>query len=151
MSTEAIRAAFAANPALAAMIPDWQGIADALPPVVTLRETFVTERGIVNALGIMEGETFLQALESFAVADLPAEHPLKTYQPGIARQLAWLKRDGLDASSSTVRMLLDTMAALGLLDAAAVQAVKALAEEQQPLSEYDVRRAVLNDDGSLAI
>lgn len=151
MTEAEIRAAFAANPALKEMIPDWQGIADALPPVVTLRETFVTERGIVNALGIMDGEAFLQALEAFAVADLAAEHPLKAYQPGIARQLAWLKRDGLDAGSAVVRTLLDTMAALGLLEAESVQAVKALAEEKRPVSEYDVRRAAHNADGSLAV
>jgi len=151
MNKAEIRAAFAANPALKELIPDWQGIADALPPVVTLRETFVTERGIVNALGIMDGEAFLQALEAFAIDDLAAEHPLKAYQPGIARQLAWLKRDGLDAGSAVVRMLLDTMAALGLLSAQSVQAVKALAEEELPVDEYDVRRAAHNDDGSLAV
>lgn len=151
MTEAEIRAAFASNPALKEMIPDWQGIADALPNVVKLRETLVTERGIVNALGIVDGEAFLQAIEAFAVDELAAEHPLKALQPGIARQLAWLKRDGLDAGSAVVRTLLDTMAALGLLAAESVQAVKALAEEQQPVNEYDVRRAAYNADGSLAV
>lgn len=151
MTQDEIRAAFAANPALVQMIPDWQGIADALPPDVTLRETWVTERGIVNALGIEAGEAFLQALEGFAVATLPAEHPLKSYHPGIARQIAWLKRDGLDAGSAIVRSLLDTMVAVGLIAAESAQAVKALAEVITTINEFDVRRAAYNADGSLAV
>lgn len=151
MSVTQIRSAIAASPELIALIPDAQAIADALPPVVTVRETFVTERGIVNALGIAAGETFLQALEGFAAADLPAEHPLKSYQPGIARQIGWLKRDGLDAGSAVVRSLLDTMALIGLVTADAAQAIKALAEVSTLVSEMDVRRAIWNDDGSIAV
>lgn len=151
MSVTQIRQAISASADLIALIPDTQAIADALPPVVTLREVFVTERGIVNALGIEAGEAFLQALEAFAVSDLPAEHPLKAYQPGIARQIGWLKRDGLDAGSPVVRMLLDTMVLIGLVTADAARAVKALAEVSEPVSEMDVRRAIWNDDGSIAV
>jgi hypothetical protein len=147
MNAEQIRAAVAADPALMGLIPDVQAIAAAMSPVVTLREVFVTERGIVNALGIIEGEAFLQAVEGFAAADLPDEHPLKPYQPGIARQIAWLKRDGIDVGSALVRSLLDTMAQIKLLAAPSVAAVKALAEVSTTITPEQVRSAIYDAGG----
>jgi hypothetical protein len=151
MNRDEIRAAILADPNLKAMIPNWEAIANALPPEITLREVFVTERGIVNVLGIIEGEIFLQALEGFATADLPDEHPLKPYQPGIARQIAWLKRDGVDVGSAVVRMLLDTMTLVNIVTPQAAQAIKNIAEVRTPINEFEVRKAVMNDDGSFAI
>lgn len=151
MTHDEIRAAVAADPLLVQMVPNWQGIAESLPPFVTVRETFVTERGIVNALGVIAGESFLQALERFAADALPNEHPLKAYQPGIARQIGWLKREGLDAGSPAVRMLLDTMSQIGLVTSEAAQAIKALAESSESVTAHEVEVALKNADGSMAI
>lgn len=155
MNIEQIRAAIQADPALLALaradVPDEDAIAAALPPDVTLRESFVTERGVVAALGVLDGEAFLSALEAFAASTLPADHPLAPYQPGIARQLAWPQRDGIDVGSAPARNLLDALAAAGVIDAAHAAAIKGLAEVRTLVAEMDVRRAIWNDDGSRAV
>lgn len=155
MTIEQIRAAIQADPALLALaqaeVPDEAAIAAALPPVVTLREVFVTERGVVATLGLIEGESFIAALEGFVVAELSAEHPLKPYQPGIARQLAWLKRDGIDVGSAPARDLLDALVAAGIVQGQHAAAIKAMAEEAIPVDQLTVRRAIFNPDGSRAV
>lgn len=155
MNIEQIRTAIQADPVLLALaradVPDEAAIAAALPLSVTLRESFVTERGVVAALGVLAGESFLSALEAFAASTLPAEHPLAPYQPGIARQLAWLRRDGIDVGSAPACDLLDALAAVGVIDAAHAAVIKAQAEVRTPVSTMDVRRAIWNDDGSRAV
>lgn len=155
MTIEQIRAAIQADPALLALaradVPDEAAIAAALPPIISLRESFVTERGVVAALGVLAGEQFLAALESFAATALPAEHPLAPYQPGIARQLAWLKRDGIDVGSAPARELLDALVAAGIVQAQHAAAIKAMAEEAIPVDQLTVRRAIFNPDGSRAV
>lgn len=155
MTIEDIRAAIQASPELLAMaqaeVPDEATIAAALPPVVTLREVFVTERRVVATLGLIDGESFIAALEGFVVAELSAEHPLKPYQPGIARQLAWLKRDGIDVGSAPARDLLDALAATGVVNAQHAAEIKALAADITPIGVMHVRRAIWNDDGSRAV
>lgn len=152
MTPAEIRAAIAADVALQALVPNAQAIADALSSGrKRTRFLLATERTVVAVLGVIAGETFLSALESFAVATLPAEHPMLPYQPGIARQLAWLKRDGLDVGDANTRAMMDALVSAGVLDASAVASLKALGEESDSVSEYDVRRALYNDDGSLAV
>ena len=155
MNIEQIRSAIQASPDLLAMaqsaVPDESAIAAALPPIVTLREEYITERGVVAALGLIEGESFLTALETFAATPLASEHPLASYQPGIARQLAWLKTAGIDVGSVPARQLLDTMAAVGVIQAAHAAAIKGLAETATPVDPMLVRRAIWNDDGSRAV
>jgi hypothetical protein len=155
VTPESIRVAIAGDPALQALVPDASAIADALPPDVTLRERFVTERGVVAALGILDGESFLSALDAFAATPLDSGHPLLPYQPGIARQLAWLKKGGvdggIDVGSAPARQMLDTLVSAGVVDAAAASTIKGLAEVATPVSEMDVRRALWNDDGSSAL
>jgi hypothetical protein len=150
MTIEDIRAAIQASPELLAMaqaeVPDEAAIAAALPPSVTLREVFVTERGVVATLGLLDGEAFLTALEGFAspANELPEEHPLRPYKSGIARQLAWLKKGGIDVGSTPARDLLDALAATGIVNAQH-------AAEIAPVRVMDVRRAIWNDDGSRAL
>lgn len=155
MTIEDIRAAIQASPEVLAMtqaeVPDEAAIAAALPPAITLREEYITERGVVAALGVLDGEVFLVALETFVASALPPEHPLKAYQPGIARQVAWLKTGGIDVGSAPARDLLDALAAIGVIDAAHAAAIKALAEVRTAVSAMDVRRAIWNDDGSRAV
>lgn len=155
MTIEDIRAAIQASPEVLAMtqaeVPDEAAIAAALPPAITLREEYITERGVVAALGVLDGEAFLVALETFVASALPPEHPLMAYQPGIARQIAWLKTGGIDVGSAPARELLDALAAAGVINAEHVAAIKALAEVHTPVAEMDVRRAIWNDDGSRAL
>lgn len=147
-----IRAAIAGDVALQALVPNAQAIADALS-AGRKRPRFLlaTERTVVATLGVVAGEAFLSALEAFAVATLSAEHPMLPYQAGIARQLAWLKRDGLDVGDANTRAMMDALVTAGVLDAASVAAIKALGDESDAVSEYDVRRALYNDDGTLAV
>lgn len=155
MTIEEIRAAIQASPELLAMaqagVPDEAAIAAALPPIILLREEYITERGVVAALGLIEGEAFLSALETFAVTPLSSEHPLAPYQPGIARQIAWLKTAGLDVGSAPARQLLDTLASVGVIQAAHAATIKGLAETATPVDPILVRRAIFNDDGSRAV
>lgn len=155
MNVDEIRGYLQANPTLLALaqasVPDEAAIAAALPPVVTLREEYITERGVVAALGLIDGEAFLTALEAFSAAPLESEHPLAPYQPGITRQLAWLKTAGIDVGSAPARQLLDTLAAVGVIQPAHAATIKALAEVRTPVSAMSVRRAIWNDDGSRAV
>lgn len=155
MTIEQIRAAIQASPELLAMaqaeVPDEAAIAAALPPVVTLREEYITERGVVAALGLIDGEAFLTALETFAATPLAIDHPLEPYQPGIARQLTWLKTGGIDVGSAPARDLLDVLAAVGVIHPAHAGTMKELAEVRTPVAVMDVRRAIWNDDGSRAV
>lgn len=155
MTIEQIRAAIQASPEVLAMaqaaVPDEVAIAAALPPAITLREQFVTERGVVAALGLIAGESFLASLEAFAAASLYPGHPLLAYQGGIARQLQWLKRDGIDVGSDAARAMLDALTAVGTLNGADVAVIKGLAEVATPVEPMAVRRAIFNDDGSRAV
>jgi hypothetical protein len=152
MTPTEIRAAIAADPALQALVPDTHALAAAMSVGRVRRRMYLaTERTVVSTLGLIDGEAFLSALEAMAVSGLPAEHPLLTYQPGIARQLAWLKRDGLDVGDPNTRSMLDTLSSLELLDAGSVTAIKALGVDPDPVPEYDVRVAIYNDDGSLSL
>ena len=153
MTPQEIRGAILADPALVAIKADSGALAQ--HPTFAARTRvaprMVTERGVASALGAVDGETFLAALETFAAANLGQGHPLKTAQPAIARQLAWLKRDGIDVGDALTRALLDTLAAAGDIEAAHAAAVKALAEVPDPVSEIAIRRAIWNDDGSPAV
>ena len=155
MTTDEIRAAILSDQNLTLMaqapVPNEAAIAAALPASVTLREEYITERGVVAALGLIEGEAFLSALETFAATPLSSEHPLAPYQPGIARQLAWLKTAGIDVGSAPARQLLDTLAAVGVIQAAHAATIKGLAETATPVDPMLVRRAIFNDDGSRAV
>lgn len=155
MTVDEIRAAILSDQNLTLMaqapVPNEAAIAAALPASVTLREEYITERGVVAALGLIEGEAFLTALETFAATPLAIDHPLEPYQPGIARQLTWLKTAGIDVGSTPARELLDTLAAVGVIQAAHVIAIKALAETVTPIDPMLVRRAIFNDDGSRAV
>lgn len=156
-TVEQVRAAIQASPELLAMaqaeVPDEAAIAAALPPSVALREVFVTERGVVATLGLLDGEAFIAVLESFASPEneLPPEHPLYAYKPGFARQISWLKKDGIDVGSAPARDLLDALAATGIVNAQHAAEIKALAADITPVRVMDVRRAIWNDDGSRAL
>lgn len=103
----------------------------------------MTDRGVIGALGTIDGEAFIVALESVVATDLPEEHPLKPHQAGIKRMLAWLERDpGLDIGSPRTQALLAMMGQGGALDEDLALTVARLAERPDPLSVSAVSDAL---------
>lgn len=100
------------------------------------KERIITSRGVASALGIIDGENFLESLENFSTATLAADNPLLPYQPGIKRQIAWLSTSGLDLGDALTRQLLDTLAAAGVITTAAATTLKTVA--LQPASRAEV-------------
>lgn len=139
-----IDAKAAADPAFAAMlaIRDDNGMADALSVGRTkLVETMLTERGVMAALGIVDGETTLAALEAFA-ASTPSDPQLAAVHPGIKRMLGWLKTTGVDVGNTLTQSLLDLLATTGVLTASAVATLKALAVVSAPVSANEISEAI---------
>lgn len=165
MNHDDIRAAIAVSPALTAAVhaalaeqvdatPHWQALATALteaaPP--RLRTTHITDRGVIAALGTDVGDAVLSALEAVATDTLPEGDPLLPHQGGIRRMLAWLQRDpGLDIGNERTQTMLGTLAALGRMQQPHAAALRALGQEPDAVTEYDVRRAVLADDGTVRV
>lgn len=119
----------ALDPALLAS-RDYQAIADAInaarPPVLSLYT--IGERGIIAALGTIEGEACLQAFEAFSATPLPSGHPLEAHYPGIKRLLGWLKTaEGVDIGNAQAATLLGAMAQVGILQQAWVDGLLSLA------------------------
>lgn len=165
MTHDDIRAAITGSPALVVAVqaalaetvdatPHWHAVAQqitaAAPP--RLRPTNVTDRGVIAALGTDVGDAALAALEAVAADALAEGDPLAPHQGGIRRMLAWLQRDpGLDVGSARTQGMLDTLVLLGRMDPAHAQALKALGQEPDTVTEYDVRCAVLADDGTVRV
>ena len=109
---------------------DYQAIADAInaarQPVLSLYT--IGERGIIAALGTIEGEACLQAFEVFSATPLPSGHPLEAHYPGIKRLLGWLKTaEGVDIGNVQAATLLGAMAQVGILQQAWVDGLLSLA------------------------
>ena len=109
---------------------DYQAIADAInatrPPVLSLYT--IGERGIIAALGTIEGEACLQAFEAFSATPLSSGHPLEAHYPGIKRLLGWLKSaEGVDIGNAQAATLLGAMAQVGILQKAWVDGLLSLA------------------------
>lgn len=153
MTGAEIRAAIAASPELQALAAagDTQGIADALSVGRTrLASRYITERGVIATLGTQHGEAFLQALEAFGTATLPDGHPLKADQAGIKRVLGWLKSgEGIELGDAQAQTLLGALGSVGVVNASHAATIAALARVADPVSEWDVRVAVVADDGSI--
>jgi len=110
----------------------------------------IGERGILDVLGPVAGDAFLSALEAITGADqLPA--PLQPYYGAIRRGVAWLKTNGLDVGSPTTRALLDALAGAGIVDGAAVTAIKARAEQPDPIHYNAVSDALNVAEGRMTL
>lgn len=108
----------------------------------------VGERGIIDVLGPVAGDAFLLTLESITAAEL-LPVPLRPCFGAIRRGVSWLKTGGLDVGAPTTRLLLDGLVGAGVLPAADVAKVKALAEVPDPVTQRQVAEALYHDDGSL--
>ena len=128
MTADEIRAAIAADPALQALVPDTQAIADALSVGRTRwKHTDIGVGTIIEVLGLAAANPVLDAL--YASPDYRHVKPL--LEQG--------------------RLRLDVVAQAGLLTQVQLDALVARAKEPAPVDEYQVRVAIYNDDGSLRV
>lgn len=141
MSPSAIRAALAADPALHALAPDTQAIADAL----SVGRTRVISRlggvGVVmESLGPEMGAAVLDSLDAMRATSSPIKW-------------AWvlIERGELDFGSPATRVMIGQLRDAGAIPAEAATVLLSIAEESDPVQEMDVRRAIYADDGSLLV
>lgn len=141
MTHDEILAAIAADPALQAMATagNTQGIADALSEGRTkIVSHFASERGILERLpqGPLAGDALLAKLESFAVVG----HPMSRI---VARALKFLAQPaGLDIGAAATQLLLDELAAGGVITAQERAGLAAMATVPDPVSHTDVGAAL---------
>lgn len=117
---------------------------------VTVVSHRIGELGILDLLGPVAGDAFLTALEAITGPETLPE-PLRPYTGAIRRGVCWLKTDGLDVGSATARVLLDALAAGGVLDGGAVTAIKASAERASPIPYAAVSDALNVAEGRLTL
>ena len=137
MTADEIRAAIAADPALQALVPDTQAIADALSVGRTRwKHTEVGVGTVIEVLGLAVANPVLDAL--YAAPDYRHVKPL-------------LDQGRLRLDSVAQVGMLQPLVTGGLLTQAQLDALIARAKEPAPVAEYDVRMAIYNDDGSLKV
>lgn len=137
MTADEIRAAIAADPALQALVPDSQAIADALSVGRTRwKHTEIGVGTIIEALGLAAANPVLDAL--YASPDYRHVKPL-------------LDQGRLRLDVVAQAGMLQPLVTGGLLTQAQLDALIARAKEAAPVAEYDVRMAIYNDDGSLKV
>ena len=140
-----IEAREATDPSFAALVAERndRAVAAALSAGRTRqRSRLITERGVISALGPVEGEALLAGLEAFAAAELPPEHPLAAAHAGIARVIGWLKppSEGVDIGDPLTEQLLGTLVALGTpgVTTERVAVLLALAREADPVDLHQL-------------
>ena len=137
MTPDEIRAAISADPALQALVPDTQAIADALSAGRTRwKPTDIGVGTIIEVLGLAAANPVLDAL--YASPDYRHVKPL-------------LERGRLRLDSVAQAGMLQPLVTSELLTQAQLDALVARAKEPAPVDEYDVRMAIYNDDGSLKV
>ena len=137
MTPDEIRAAISADPALQALVPDTQAIADALSAGRTRwKPTDIGVGTIIEVLGLAAANPVLDAL--YASPDYRHVKPL-------------LEQGRLRLDSVAQAGMLQPLVTSELLTQAQLDALVARAKEPAPVDEYDVRMAIHNDDGSLKV
>lgn len=137
MTADEIRAAIAADPALQALVPNTQAIADALSVGRTRYvETNIGVGTIIEVLGLAAANPVLDVL--YAAPDYRHVKPL-------------LDQGRLRLDAVAQAGMLQPLVTGGLLTQAQLDALVARAKEPAPVAEYDVRVAIYNDDGSLRV
>lgn len=124
-------------------------------------KAMIGSRGIVAILDVVDGEAFIKAMEDFTDAVLEESNPMKPYQAGVKRQLAWLDRDaGLEIGNARTRAMLDAFAGMGIVNASHAGLIKASAEKTVSVPEakgwggvshMDVAKAVRDSAGNLLV
>ena len=116
--------------------------ADAIAAAVNVGRTRIAPRlggigAVMETLGAVDGPLVLDALES-----------LKATLPAVRWGWVLLERGELDFGSTVTRQMIDGLVMGGVMTEAQGLAIKALAEQPDPVTEFDVRRAIWADDGS---
>ncbi|MCK0507925.1 hypothetical protein [Aromatoleum anaerobium] len=136
MVIDDIRAAIAADSALRALIPDTQAIAAALSVGRTRPNGREIGNGtVLETVGLVSGNRLLDVIDT---------------EPSYRHVKPLLEQGRLVASSPVVVAALQSMVPL-VLSQAEANALIALGRDPDPVAEIDVRRALWNDDGSLAL
>jgi hypothetical protein len=137
MTADEIRTAIAADPALQALVPDSQALADALSVGRTRwKHTDIGVGTIIEVLGLAAANPVLDAL--YASPDYRHVKPL-------------LDQGRLRLDVVAQAGMLQPLVTGGLLTQAQLDALVARAKEPAPVDEYAVRVAIYNDDGSLRV
>ena len=137
MTPDEIRAAISADPALQALVPDTQAIADALSAGRTRwKPTDIGVGTVIEVLGLAAANPVLDAL--YAAPDYRHVKPL-------------LDQGRLRLDAVAQAGMLQPLVTGGLLTQAQLDALVARAKEPALVDEYDVRMAIYNDDGSLKV
>ena len=139
MTADEIRAAIDASPVLAGLLPDAAAVAAALS---------VGRTKIVNTLGgvglVME---HLGPLEGSAVLDTLDQ--LKTVSAPVRWACVLVERGDLDFGSPATRMMIEQLGDAGAISEASAAAMLAIAEVPDPVSEFEVQRAIYGAGGSM--
>lgn len=131
--------------------PDPEALADLLntPASTQVVATEVSARTILSRIGAIDGSVILDKLEAAATAVPPVKWVVRILE----------SNGSVNMGDPQSRLAADALAAQGHLDQAEADALKALAEVPAsradllfggPVSEYEVRLALWNDDGTRA-
>lgn len=136
MTHDEIRAAIASDPVLKALLPDTAALATALSAGRTrFVETNIGVGTLIEVLGLAVANPVLDAI--YAAPEYRHVRPL-------------LDQGRLRLDSPFVRGALQSMVP-ALLTQAQRDALVARAQAPDPVSEFEVRVAIYNDDGSLKV
>lgn len=151
MTTNEIRASIVADPGIRALLPATgsdvtQAHIDSVAAALSvgrfrLVKTEIGPGTILSALG-QAGADLLDDLE--VMAQNPAHNLIK-------HALKVINAGNFDLGNPASRAQVVGLCAAGLFAAEARDALLALGQEADPVDEFDVRRAIFNDDGSLAV
>lgn len=140
MTHDEIRAAIAADANLLVLLPDTTAIAAALSEGRTRLVSRMANFGtVLDTLGPVDGAAVLDTLDS-----------LRASVSAIKWAFVLLERNELDLGLASVRGQIDALTGTVFTTEQAT-ALKALAEQPEDVSEYDVRCAIYNDDGALRV
>lgn len=122
---------------LQALIPDAQAIADELSGRETYKVPFeIGAGGIIATLGLERGNVLLDAVQS---------------TPGFRHVWPMIEQGRLDLSSPLAEEALSSLVSAEVITIEEKLALMNLCTRPVAVSEDDVKKALWNDDGSLAI
>lgn len=137
MDIDEIRSAISSDEQLMSLIPDTQAIADELSGRESYKVPFeIGAGGILATLGLERGNALLDAIQS---------------TPGFRHVWPMIEQGRLDLSSLLVELGLDALVQSEVISSSEMQQLLSLCLRPIEVSEDDVKQAIWNDDGSLAI
>lgn len=137
MSKDEILAAITASQSLMALVPDTVALASALSQGRTRPNNYPIGKGdVLAAIGLSAANIVLDAVEQ---------------QPEYRHVIHLLQAGRLDSSSEMFVQAVDLLHAGGAMTRAEADKLISMGREPDPVPEFNVRCAIFNDDGSLAV